>query len=286
MIDFESLFPAKIIKIMMMKKTTITTAMIELISNGYPKAEIFARLIQQYGLQYHNLISQVIHFEYDYLRKKYDPEMVIRREISELLQSHKTKAEIYQHLYEKHGNQADSLIATTLEKDYDTLKGEQKEVQKVFESADKIDYTLFFNLDEKLKVTNKERFDYQLQKEFIVNQRALIGEVEIKHGKLFIGTYSFEENLVLTFFNFITVLNSIFKDYFVLTLSHILSVELLKKLNCTQSLEFESIIHIKDISQTCCKPSTSTDQQDQYLLDVFYSVDSEMLSMTVIAKKP
>ncbi len=271
---------------MMMKKTTITKAMVKMISHGDPKAEIFAQLIQQYGLKYHNLISQIIHFEYDYLREKYDPERVIRRDISELLQNQKTKSEIYQDLFKKYGHQADSLITTTLEKDYDLLKEQQKEGQKVAESADKMDYTIFFNLNEKLKVTNKEKFDYQLQKEFITEKKALIGEIEIKHGKLFIGAYSYEENLILTFFNFITVLNAVFKDYFVLTLSHLLSAELSKKLNPTQPLEFDSITHIKDIELNCFNPSETGEHPDQYRLDVFYSVDSEMLSMTVIAKKP
>ncbi len=207
-----------------------------MISRGDQKAEIFAELLQIFGVKYQNLISQIMHFEYDYLREKYDPERAIRRDIIGLLETYETKAEIYQHLYKKHGQGLDAIISTVLEKDYETLKKEHMEGQKNIENKAEIDYTIFFTLNEKLKVTKNQRYDYRLTKDFTYDNKALVGEIEIKHGKLFIGAYSYEENLLLTVFNFITILNSAFKDYFVLTLSNLLAVEVKKLIENKQMI--------------------------------------------------
>ena len=74
-----------------MKKSTITNEMQEMILRGDSKAEIFAQLLQIFGVKYQNLISQIIHFDYDYLREKYDPERAIRRDIIGLLETYETK---------------------------------------------------------------------------------------------------------------------------------------------------------------------------------------------------
>lgn len=268
-----------------MKKSTITKELVEMILRGDQKAEIFGELLQLFGVKYQNLISQIMHFEYDYFREKYDPERAIKRDIICLLETYDTKGDIYQQLYKKYGHQKDSLITTVLEKDFETLKEEQNEGQKKIGLSSGIDYTAFFNLNEKLKVSNEKRYDYRTLKEFVLENKALIGEIEIKNGKLFIGAYSYEENLLLTAFNFITVLNSVFKDYFVLALSNFLSIEMIKRLEKVTNLELNSSIQNKKILLNCNQNSQSDDKIEKYLLDVYYTIDSEMISMTIVGEK-
>lgn len=267
-----------------MKKSTITKEMIEMISRGYQKAEIFAELLQLFGIKYQNLISQIMHFEYDYLREKYDPERIIRKDIDVFLDTCDTKGEIYQQLYKKHGREKDLLITKVLEKDYESLKKKHYAEEKNVQINNEMDYTVFFNLNEKLKVTKKQHYDYRLVKEFVYNNKALIGEIEIKRGKLFIGAYSYEENLLLTVFNFITVLNSFFEDYFILTLSNLLAIETQNKVENNPIIELNSSIHNKKILLNPGILKTN-EEAVQYLLDVFYTIDSEMMSMTIIAEK-
>ena len=269
-----------------MKKSTITNEMQEMILRGDSKAEIFAQLLQIFGVKYQNLISQIIHFDYDYLREKYDPERAIRRDISNLLEKYNTKGEIYEQLYKKYGHEKDSQITTVLEKDYDTLKLEQRDKEMAVNVNDRMDYTLFFNLNERLKVSNRQKYDYRLVKEFAYEDKTLVGEIEIKRGRLFIGAYSFEENLLLTAFNFITVLSTVFKDYFVISLSNMLSIEVQKRLKQDVIKETNSTVENRKILLKCAKGYQEKDElSDQYLLNIFYTIDAEMISMTIIGDK-
>jgi|SRR6056297_352135 len=269
-----------------MKKSTITKEMAEMISRGDQKAEIFAELLQLFGLKYQNLISQIMHFEYDYLREKYDPERGIRRDISMLLETYKTKGAIYEQLYKKYGQKNALLITAVLEKDYDSLKQEQQDGERMIQVNDQMDYTVFFSLNEKIKVTNKQRYDYRVTKEFVYEDKVLVGEIEIKRGKLFVGAYSFYENEILTVFNFITVLNAVFKDYFVLALSNMLSIEMMKRIEQSSHEAFSTTIHNKKMLLKGVKGYAQEESRPkEYLLDIFYTVDPEMLSMTIIGEQ-
>ena len=268
-----------------MKKSTITNEMVEMIARGDQKAEIFAELLQIFGIKYQNLISQIMHFEYDYLREKYDPQRAVRRDISDLLETCETKGEIYQQLYKKYGKEKDLLITSVLEKDFESLRKKHHAEEENIKINHEMDYTRFFNLNEKLKVSKKQHYDYKLVKKFTFDNKALIGEIEIKRGKLFVGAYSYDENLLLTVFNFITVLNSVFDDYFILSLSNLLAVEVKKLIEKNEILELETNIHNKKILLGCNKNIQTEEEPEQYLLDIYYTIDSEMMSMTIIAEK-
>lgn len=259
--------------------------MINMISRGDQKAEIFAELLQSFGAKYQNLISQIMHFDYEHLRKQYAPESMIKKDIFNLLKTCRTKGELYEHLYKKYGQNNNALIISVLEKDYKELKKVYSENETSEEQNYKMDYTLFFNLNEKLKVTNKKRNDYRLVKEFKYNDQILTGEIEIKDGKLFIGVTSYADNTLLTVFNFITVLNAVFKSHFVLALSNLLSVELKQRDDIDSFLDLSPMVNKKIILNN----SNDFQQNDQslkkYLLNVFFTVDSEMATMTIIGEQ-
>ncbi|MFW5887347.1 MAG: hypothetical protein ACOCUH_00975 [Bacteriovoracia bacterium] len=197
-----------------------------MISRGYQKAEIFAELLQFFGAKYQNLITQIMLFDYGLLKEQYSPENAIKKDIIQLLKTTRNKGELYEHLYRKYGQKNNDLIIYVLEKDYSDLKRHYTVNKSTKEQTHKMDYTLFFNLNEKLKIATKNRYNYHLVKEFKTNDRILTGEIEIKSEKLFICVTSYSDNTLSTVFNFITVLNAVFKSHFVLALSDLLSVEL------------------------------------------------------------
>ncbi|MEA1884832.1 MAG: hypothetical protein U9N62_09990 [Thermotogota bacterium] len=268
-----------------MKKSTITKEMIEVISRGDQKAEIFAELLQSFGSKHQNLISQIMHFDYDHLKELYAPESTIKKDIVELMKACRTKGELYEHLYKKYGQKNNTLIISVLEKDYKELKRGDTPEKIEDESIQHMDYTIFFNLNEKLKIANKDRHHYHLTKEFEYNGKVLIGEIEIKGGKLFIGVTSYEDNTLLTVFNFITVLNSVFKTYFVLAISNLLSTELKDREDVDSFIGLTPMINQKIILKTPNNLQQSKHNFSQHLLNVFFTVDSEMATMTIIGEK-
>lgn len=268
-----------------MKKSTITKEMIDMISRGDQKAEIFAELLQTFGTKYQNLVSQIMHFDYDQLKELYAPESTIKKDIMELMKTCRTKGELYEQLYKKYGQKNNTLIISVLEKDYEELKRGKTPPEVEDESIQYMDYTLFFSLNEKLKIANKDRHQYRLTKEFEYNDNVLTGEIEIKGGKLFIGVTSYENNTLLTVFNFITFLNSVFKTYFVLALSNLLSSELKDREDVDSFIGLTPMINKKIILKSPNHLQQSKHNFSQYLLNVFFTVDSEMATMTIIGGK-
>jgi hypothetical protein len=270
-----------------MKKTKITTEMIRLISKGSSKAEIFSALIEMFGLKYQNLISEMLHFEYEYLRGKYDPVKKIQSDLIQLMDIYTTKEEVLSELIKEHGTKNQDIIYKVLNQNYDELNRKYRKSNKIIHEDHGVDYTNFFNISEKSKLYKKDRENYRTSQEFCFEDETLTGVVEITRGKLFIEAYSYGNNRVLTALNFITVLNAFFEPTFVMALSQVLAKDIIQKF---EENEFDDLTGTVNNGKIVIKKkkaySNLVDNSDNaFLFNVFYNLDPDMINMTIVGNR-
>jgi len=270
-----------------MKKTKITNEMVRLISDGKTKAEIFSSLIETFGLKYQNLISEILHFEYEYLSNKYDPIKKIQNDLISLTDIYTSRAEVLSELVKRHGTRYQDIIFKVMNQDYLELKKEYETSNRIIHEEHGVDYTIFFNLSEKSKLYKKDRENYKTSKEFYLGDDTLVGAIEISQGKLFIEAYSYGNNRVLTALNYITVLNAFFEPDFVMVISQLIATDIIQKF---EEDEFEDLSSTINNGQITLKRKRAysefeNGQENEFLFNVFYNLDPDMINMTIVGDR-
>jgi hypothetical protein len=270
-----------------MKKTKITHEMVQMISDGKKKAEIFSELIELFGLKYQNLISEILHFEYEYLRNKYDPTRKIQRDLIALTDIYTTREEVLHELVKKHGSKYQDLIFKVMNQDYTELKEKFESSNFIIHEEHGVDYTTFFNINEKSKLYKKDRENYKTSKDFLFGDNELTGAVEISQGKLFIEAYSYGNNRVLTALNFVTVLNAFFEPDFVLAISELIAEDVKQKMEEDEFEDLTSTINNGKIVLRKKKAYTEfeTEKDNEFVFNVFYNLDPDMINMTIVGDR-
>jgi len=244
------------------------------------KSEIFANLIETFGIEHQNLISEIILYNYEDLKNKHNPENQIKKEFIRSFFFFNSKDEIKNHLMKQFGSKYLNTIDEIVENNYQQLTAKRGVAATAPGVENHYDYLKFLSPEVKTKINRRSQDDISLQKELSLDEMKLTGILEIKNNTMLIEVFSYNNNFYTTALNLIAAVNGFFTERFTLVLANALGSDLYQIQSENSREIFQKIQHRKLLFNSTDNASYYQ-KQEKEILEVLYEFSPNHIKMVI-----